>query len=151
MTSQWIPETDNHCSIFFCRREPRVKPTGEFLFGLHPVLLALQHEKRTVHKLHVLNRMRNAQDRKCGSPALQEIVRIAEHKDIPIEWCSKPELSYMSFQRQHQAIDYHSIYDIIGHTARSLTVYRSIRRRVCPTNPAGCKHPLPHEQNDTQV
>ena len=42
------------------------------------------------------------------SPAICEVVDLAERNGIPIEWCIMPKLSYMSFQRPHQVIVHYS-------------------------------------------
>lgn len=137
------------------RRDPSVAPTvrpwsrqvqdlmrssghkfrGELLYGVHPVLCALQASRRPefFHLYLQDNKAARLAGRLQGQPpsdlrAQNEIVALAKKKDIPISYLSKHDLHLLSEQRPHNgfALDtaplqppiVFSAYDLQAHMTR---------------------------------
>lgn len=82
------------------KRKPQMIPVinGELLFGVHPVTLALNVEKRTFYKLYL-----QASVNKLSDPH-QQIVTLCNEKGITVMPSDKVVLDRLSGNRPHQGV-----------------------------------------------
>ncbi|KAL4424564.1 hypothetical protein ABPG77_009148 [Micractinium sp. CCAP 211/92] len=76
--------------------------TGDALYGVSPVLAALQAGRRTVHALYLQDGMDLSKRKDKG--AIQAAKRRAEELGARIEYASKHDLNMLSDNRPHQGI-----------------------------------------------
>ena len=70
---------------------------GEVLFGVYPILLALQQRKRTCHQLFMKNSLRES-----DKPLVVELLSLAKEQGVPVRGCDVGTLDYLSRTRPHQ-------------------------------------------------
>ncbi|CAN8015334.1 unnamed protein product, partial [Ixodes persulcatus] len=83
-------------------RPPRV--TGEVVFGLHPVLLALKTGRRELFSLHVRGSKLKDTGRPGASPLWTEILGLAEQRGLAPKRSSLANLDHLTENRTHQGI-----------------------------------------------
>uniref|UniRef100_T1JJD8 rRNA methyltransferase 1, mitochondrial n=1 Tax=Strigamia maritima TaxID=126957 RepID=T1JJD8_STRMM len=70
---------------------------GEIIFGIHPILLALRSKRRNFYKLYLKQKTTEL------NPRLEEIKKMAENMNLPIELTRGKILDQLSGQRPHQS------------------------------------------------
>ena len=84
-------------SRFFKEHRVEVEVRGEALFGIHPVSLALQAHKRTLHRLYV------KQNTEFGGEG-RGVIEQADKLGIPVQWVTKQALNQLSGSRPNQGV-----------------------------------------------
>nr|XP_022337012.1 rRNA methyltransferase 1, mitochondrial-like [Crassostrea virginica] len=82
---------------FFKEHRVEVEVREEVLFGIHPVSLALQAHKRTLHRLYV------KQNTEFGGEG-RGVMEQADKLGIPVQWVTKQALNQLSGSRPNQGV-----------------------------------------------
>src|SRR5215470_15716362 len=99
---KWVLRPMPSASVGVVRQQVRQsyhsepKMMDEKLYGVHPVLEALQEARRHIRKVLISTQRRG--------PEVQRIVALAEHRGIPVVTVERPQLNQLLGHSAHQGI-----------------------------------------------
>ena len=88
------PITRLTCFIYFFKR---LSLDGSSVFGLYPVVMALQANKRTFHNLYIKESLQSS-----TNPLVLDILNMCQERGVNVKPCHKLSLNRFSENRPHQ-------------------------------------------------
>lgn len=85
-------------------QRPKTNLGDEYVFGLHPVLLALRARRRVLYELYISERKLSSTKRLEHSSLLLEILDAAKEQELTVSKCSQGRLEELCSGGNHQGV-----------------------------------------------